>query len=177
MLQSFSRHLLRTALNGGFKNIRERCAPKGTKWYLKNFKCVNDSLPSCHDCMDLVKKEINLIKFNPNKREWIPTGCCYLDRFRGCFKKAIEPHCNDDGKDFMNWCVTSYFSDIVDLACSRDLTYNGDKCTELISHIKVPANHTEPEPHSLFVPLYKLLLEFGELEGSAFVKEAEKPDV
>ena len=114
--------------------------------------------------MDVVKNEVNLIKFNPDKKEWIETGCCYLDRFKGCFKNAIEPNCNQDGKAFMNWCVNSYFSDIVDLACPKGLEYHGSKCTQLISHIKVPLNHTEEEPHSLFVPLYKLLLEFGEIE-------------
>jgi len=64
----------------------------------------------------------------------------------------------------MNWCVNSYFSDIVDIACPKDLEFQGEKCSQLISHIKLPANHTEQEPHSLFVPLYKLLLEFGEIE-------------
>lgn len=165
--QSFSRHLLKIALSGGARNIRERCAPKGTKWYLDNFKCVNDSLPDCHDCMDVVKKEVSVIHWNPNKKEWIPTGCCYLDRFRSCFAKAVTPHCTQDGIDFLNWCINSYFSDVVDMACTKDLTWNGDKCQKLVSHIKVPSNYSEPVPHSLFVPLYKLLLEFGDIDGVA----------
>lgn len=166
---------MKIALAGGAKNIRERCSAKGTEWYLRNFKCVNDSLPHGHDCMDVIKQEVNLIRFNPNKKEWISTGCCYLDKFKGCFQKAIEPHCNNDGKEFMNWCANSYFADIVDMACSKDLSWGSEKCNQMISNIKVPANYTEPPPHSVFVPLYKLLLEFGDIGVSELFKKEDKP--
>jgi hypothetical protein len=53
------------------------------------------------------------------------------------------------------------------MACTKDLVWSGGKCQKLVSHIQVPANYSEPDPHSLFVPLYKLLLEFGDVDALA----------
>ena len=123
-------------------------------------------MDSCHDCMDLAKREVTTIKRNQNKKEWIPTGCCLINKFKNCFDKAIEPFCDLEGKTFLTWCVNSYISDILDLACGRDLSYDSEKCTTLISKIQHnPKNLTEPEPHSLFAPLYKLLLDFGDVNS------------
>lgn len=115
--------------------------------------------------MDIVKRAVVTIRRNPNKKEWIPTGCCLIDKFKSCFQVAIEPFCDLEGKRFLNWCVNSYISDILDLVCMKELSHDGPKCTELVSHI-LPAssNSTEADPHSLFLPLYKLLLDFGDIE-------------
>lgn len=61
------------------------------------------------------------------------------------------------------------------MACSKDLAWGSEKCNSMIANIKVPSNYTDPPPHSVFVPLYKLLLEFGDIGVSELLSKEEKP--
>ena len=136
--------------------------------------------------MDVLKNEVNRIKWNPNKKDWLETGCCYLDKFKGCFETAMEPYCGPDGKKYLKWCADSYYADFMDMACPSNLSFNGSKCKLLArKHAKIlksnEAARKDPEPHSVFVPLYRLLLDFGDI-GQDFFKvainhQADNPSV
>lgn len=124
--------------------------------------------------MDLLKNEVNKIKWNPNKKEWLPSGCCYLDKLKSCYEKAMDPYCNQDGKKYMRWCAESYYADFIDMACPTSSSdFTGSKCKSLSKKLSKiiksnPAAKNDPEPHSVFVPLYKLLLEFGDITQDIF---------
>jgi len=176
-LKGFARQLMHLLLAGATKNIKERCAPEGAKWYLKNSKCVIDSANSLHDCMDVLKNEVAAIKRNPTRDEWLPTGCCYLDKFKNCFDTSIIPFCDAEGTKFMNWCRDAYTQDLTDLACSKELSYTGSKCKELVSNIKPkPENSTEKEPKSVFAPIYKLFIDYTDIDKDNDPKSRRKPN-
>ncbi|KAI1288085.1 hypothetical protein HDE_09631 [Halotydeus destructor] len=169
-LKGFKRQLFQIVLGGGARNIRERCMPEGAKRYLKVSSCIIKSFDKGHDCMDIVKRDVALVRRNPEKKEWITSGCCMLDKFKSCFRRAIEPHCNKEGKEFADWAMKGYIGDIEGLACNSELKYDAPKCVELMDKVKMKKGEQIVPPRSLFVPLYQMLLEFGDEQLLPFLE-------
>lgn len=72
----------------------------------------------------------------------------------------------------MNWAANSYYADITDMACSKELKDGSKECKSLVRdmrrHSKSRDKTKDPDPHSVFVPLYKLLIEFGDITEEIF---------
>lgn len=66
----------------------------------------------------------------------------------------------------MNWCRDAYTQDVTDLACSKELDWTGSKCKQVIANVKPKhGNQTEPEPKSLFAPIYKLFVDTNDIKS------------
>lgn len=169
--------MLNVLIRGPAKNIKERCEPRGTAWYLRSYNCVKDSRPDIDQCMDTLKSEFHSINRSPHLDDWLPTGCliesafdcdadlvvivvmfagcCFFSKFMACFDRNINTYCNEDGVKYLHWCRDSYLGDTVDLICSREYAFGSDKCAALIA--KIPAsNGTEPLPRSVLLPVYQM---------------------
>lgn len=74
-LKSFPRQALFMMMTGASKNVRERCSKSGTQTYLKNKKCVHKAADSQHTCMERLTSDLNEIRRNPTKPDWLPSVC------------------------------------------------------------------------------------------------------
>ena len=141
--------------------LRNLFIPIYYQWYLSNSKCVIDSANDLHDCMDVLKNEINDVRRNEEENDWLPTACCYFDKFKQCFEKGIQPHCDKEGKKFVHWARDAYLTDLTDIACPSMYVHGTSKCTSLIGKIPPkPVNSTESEPISVLGPVYKMFINF-----------------
>jgi hypothetical protein len=164
-LKSFPKQALFMMMTGATRNIRERCSQSGTQYYLKNKKCVLDSADSQHTCMEKLTANINSVRRNKNKQEWLPSVCCFVDKWRKCARRGAKPFCDAEGMKFLRWGADAYVSDLTDLACSAKLAFGGERCQQLVRNIpKQPINSTEIEPKSVLLPMFRIITEYADWE-------------
>lgn len=73
---------------------------------------------------------------------------------------------------FISWMITSYYSTITNMACSKELVDGSIECKSLIRDMKKAAKIRDPikdpDPKSILLPLYQLLLEYGDMSEEIF---------
>lgn len=134
-LKPLPRQLVGVIMLGASQVIKNRCGPEGTKEYLSHYKCVRDTIPELHDCMDqLVVSLEEIVKRPPNER--IPAACCSFSRYVQCSVKPVRAKCRDDptAENYIAVkMIKGYASEVMDLAC-QGYEITGDKC----SRVKLP---------------------------------------
>ncbi|KAI1280442.1 hypothetical protein HDE_13928 [Halotydeus destructor] len=165
-LKSFPRQSLYLMMSGANKNIRERCSKSGTERYLKNKKCVRRAADSQHTCMEQLTSDLNSVRSLSNKSDWLPSVCCFIDKWKKCFEAGAKTHCKQDGVDFLRWGADAYVSDLTDLACGSKLLWETTRCSNLNEAImKVPkSNVTELAPKSIITSMLRITTGYADWE-------------
>lgn len=131
-LKPLPRQLLGVIMLGASQVIKQRCNPVGTKEYLSHYKCINNTLPELHDCMDqLVVTLQEITKMSADQR--IPHACCSFSRYISCSVRPIKDQCKDDATA-ENYIavkmIKGYASEVMDLAC-QGYEIGSPKCSKL----------------------------------------------
>ncbi|KAI1288362.1 hypothetical protein HDE_09384 [Halotydeus destructor] len=158
-LKGVRRQLMSLMLSGPAKNIKERCEPKGTRWYLNSYSCVTETRSDIDTCMDTLKTDFLSIKRNGDLNDWLPTACCFFSKFMSCFDQNIKSYCDEDSTKYLHWCRDHYIGDMVDLICPRESDHQSAKCSQLVAKIPT-SNGTQETARSVLLPVYQMFQEY-----------------
>ena len=99
--------------------------------YLSHYKCIDETIPELHDCMDQLVVSLDEVSRMPSDKR-IPSACCSFSRYISCSIRPVKQKCSYDAKaeDYIaNKMIRGYASEVLDLAC-QGYEFGGDRCAK-----------------------------------------------
>lgn len=100
--------------------------------YLSHHKCISDTIPELHDCMDQLVVSLDEIKRMTSEKR-IPNACCAFSRYITCSVRPVKKQCKGDptAEDYIaNKMIRGYASEVLDLAC-QGYEAGSEKCNKI----------------------------------------------
>jgi hypothetical protein len=131
-LKPLPRQLIGVIMMGASQVIKQRCTPTGTQEYLSHYKCIKNTIPELHDCMDQLVVSLEEITKKPSDQR-IPGACCAFSRYISCSTRPVKTQCKDDptAEHYIGVkMIKGYASEVLDLAC-QGYELGGEKCSKI----------------------------------------------
>lgn len=131
-LKPLPRQLIGVIMLGASQVIKQRCTPAGTQEYLSHYKCIMNTIPELHDCMDQLVVSLEEIAKKPVDQR-IPSACCSFSRYISCSTRPVRAQCKDDptAENYIAVkMIKGYASEVLDLAC-QGFDMGGEKCSKI----------------------------------------------